>query len=109
MQNGTRQRLQAPPGAVVAAQTYHVVGTYDRTTSRLYLNGVQMAQMALTGAVGSTANGVSIGSWGTGAEFLKGTVDEAAVYPSALSAARVKSHYDAGVTTSAGGCRRRPT
>ncbi|MFN2616190.1 MAG: LamG-like jellyroll fold domain-containing protein [Thermoleophilaceae bacterium] len=96
MQNGVRKRLQAASGAIQAGQGYHVVGTYDGSTARLYINGAQVNSMALTGAVGSTSNGLNIASWNGTAEFLKGTVDEVSVYPATLSAARVKAHYDAG-------------
>jgi hypothetical protein len=96
MQSGTRRRLQAPVGAVVAGQTYHVVGTYDGTTSRLYLNGAEVASMPLTGAITSSGSSLNIASWNTTGEFLKGTIDDVAVFGTPLSAARVKAHYDAG-------------
>ena len=97
MQNGTRRRLQAPTGAIVAGQTYHVVGTYDGTTQRLYINGAQVASGALSGAITTNSNPVEIGSWNESEEFFKGTIDEAAVYTSALSAARVSAHYQAAL------------
>jgi hypothetical protein len=96
MQNSARRRLQAPSGAIVAGQTYHVVGTYDGATQRLYVNGTQVASAALTGAITTNGNPVTIGSWGGGGEFLAGTIDEPAVYPSVLSAARVSAHYQVG-------------
>jgi titin len=96
MQNGTRQRLQAPVGAVVAGQTYHVVGTFDGTTRRLYLNGAEVANGALSGGASTTTTGLFIGSWDGFSEFLNGAIDEAAVYGSALPAARVSAHYQAG-------------
>src|SRR4029450_9162361 len=58
MQNGTRKRLQAASGAIVAGQTYHVVGTYDGSTQRLYVNGAQVASTALTGAITTNSNPV---------------------------------------------------
>jgi hypothetical protein len=96
IQGATRRRLQAPAGAIVAGSTYHVVGTYDGTTQRLYINGVQSAQAALTGAINVNANNLTIGSWNGTSEFFQGTIDEVAVYPAALSAARVTAHYQAG-------------
>jgi hypothetical protein len=96
MQNGTRRRAQAPVGAVVAGQTYHVAGTYDGTTMRLYLNGVQVATTALTGAVTQNTNTLTIGSWDGSSEFLRGSIDEVAVYGTALSAARIAAHNTAG-------------
>jgi hypothetical protein len=96
MQNGTRRRLQAPSGTIVAGQTYHVVATYDGTTRRLYLNGNQVATDTLTGGATATTNPLYVGSWNGTSEFMKGTIDEVAVYKAALSAARVSAHYTAG-------------
>jgi hypothetical protein len=97
IQSGARRRLQAPSGAIVAGQAYHVVGTYDGATQRLYVNGVQVASAALTGAITTNGNPLTIGSWNGSSEFLAGTIDEAAVYPTALSAARVGAHRQAGI------------
>jgi hypothetical protein len=97
IQNGTRRRLLAPSGAIVAGQTYQVVGAYDGTTQRLYVNGAQVASAALSGAITTNGNAVTIGSWGGGSEFFNGTIDEAAVYTSALSAAQVSAHRQAGM------------
>jgi hypothetical protein len=98
IQSGTRRRLQAPAGAVVAGSTYHVVGTFDGTTQRLYLNGVQVASVALSGAASVSTNPVYVGSWDGASEFFKGTIDEPAIYPATLSAAAVAHHYAAGTT-----------
>jgi hypothetical protein len=100
MQAGARRRLQAPAGAIAIGQTYHLLGTYDGTTQRLYVNGVEVASAALTGAITANSNPLNIASWNGGSEPLNGTVDEVAVYTSALSAARVNAHYEAGTTTS---------
>ncbi len=99
MQNGTRRRTQAPQGAVVANQTYHVVGTYDGTTTRLYLNGTQVATTALTGAIGPASNGLNIASWDGSIEYMRGTIDDVAIYGAALSAARVAAHHTAGTNS----------
>jgi hypothetical protein len=95
IQNGTRHRLQAASGAIVAGNAYYVVGTYDGTTQRLYINGVQVASVSLSGAASTTSNPLYVGSWDGASEFFAGTIDEPAVYAKALSAAQVKSHYEA--------------
>jgi phosphodiesterase/alkaline phosphatase D-like protein len=95
IQAGVRKRLQAASGAIVVGSTYHVVGTYDGTTQRLYINGALAVSAALTGAIGSTSNGLTIGSWGRG-EYFRGTIDEAAVYSTVLSASRVAAHFSLG-------------
>ena len=96
MQSGTRRRLQAPAGTVAVGQTYHVVGTYDGATQRLYVNGTQVASASLTGAITTNSNELDIGSWNEGSEDFNGTIDEVAVYNSTLPAARVLAHYQAG-------------
>jgi DNA-binding beta-propeller fold protein YncE len=98
MQSGTRRRLQAPAGAIAVGGTYHVVGTYDGTTQRLYINGAQSVSAALTGAITANTNGLYIGSWNGSQEFFQGTIDEVAVYTTALTAAKVSNHYVTGTT-----------
>jgi hypothetical protein len=99
MQNGARRRLQAPSGAIVAGQAYHVVGTYDGTTQRLYVNGAQVASAALSGPASASSSALYVGSWSGSSEFFKGTIDEPAVYGSTLSAARVSAHFGAGTSS----------
>ena len=96
--NYARMRLQAPSGAVVAGQRYHVVGTFDGGTQRLYINGALVGTAAFSGvATIADWSNLYIGSWDGASEFFNGTVDEAAVYARTLTAAQVKSHYDAGL------------
>ncbi|MDQ1509359.1 MAG: trimeric autotransporter adhesin, partial [Actinomycetota bacterium] len=99
MQAGTRRRLQAPTGAVAVGSIYHVVGTYDGTTQRLYVNGAQVASAALTGAITTNVNTFYIASWNGSSEFFNGVIDEVAVYPTALTAAQVSNHYTTGTTS----------
>jgi DNA-binding beta-propeller fold protein YncE len=101
IQNGTRRRLQAPANAIVVGNTYHVVGTYDGTTQRLYINGTQSVSAALTGAITANTNALYIGSWDGSSEFYRGTADEVAVYTTALTAAQVLNHYNAGIAVTA--------
>jgi Concanavalin A-like lectin/glucanases superfamily len=96
MQNTVRKRLQAPPEAIAAGKTYHVLATYDGTTQRLYVNGTQVASAALSGPATTNANPLYIGSWDGTEEFFKGTIDEVAVYGSVLGLAQVAGHFDAG-------------
>jgi len=98
IQSGTRRRLQTPSGVIIAGGTYHVVGTFDGTTQRLYVNGTQVASAALSGSASVTSNPLVIGSWDGASEFFSGTIDEPAVYNAVLSAAQVAAHYRAGTT-----------
>ncbi len=95
----TRRRVQAPASAVVAGQTYHVVGTYDGFTQRLYVNGVQVASAGFSGAMNANTRPVVLGSWDTTSEFLKGTIDDVAVYAKALTPAQIANHQSLGRAT----------
>jgi hypothetical protein len=91
---GVRRRLQAPPGAVVAGQRYHVVATYDGSTQRLYLNGREMVSGPLNGVAYASDYPLYIGSWDGTSEFFSGTIDEPAAYNTVLSPGQIKAHYD---------------
>ncbi len=99
MQAGVRKRLQAPAGAIAVGGKYHVVGTYDGTTQRLYINGAQVASAALTGAITTNTNAFYIGTWNGSSERFNGVIDEVAVYPTVLSATQVSNHYNTGITS----------
>lgn len=73
----------------------HIVGTYDGSRMVLYVNGVEVASTASPTPLADTASPLYIGWVGWGGTFL-GELDEVAVYPTALSAARVAAHYDSG-------------
>ena len=87
----------------------HLVGTYDAATLTMsfYVDGALVMQsnnivMAPVGTVGN-ARPLRIGSGnteGAGANWFNGFVDEVAVYPSALSDAKVLAHYQAGTNGS---------
>ena len=82
---------------------HHVVATQGPAGMTLYVDGEQV------GANGETRNEAITGSWRIGGDqlannwpqmpgskFFRGSIDEFAVYPTALSADRVQAHYVAG-------------
>jgi PKD repeat protein/glucose/arabinose dehydrogenase len=71
---------------------YHVVGTYDGNVLRIYLNGVQVATKTVGAKALNTSAGLLTGQMDTTAGV---TVDEVAIYGSALSASLVQAHYAA--------------
>jgi hypothetical protein len=79
--------------------TYHVVATYDGQALRLYVNGALDTVTPRSGGLTNydSQNGLAIGGFfNLPAPIYGGVLDEVALYPVALSAARVKAHYDAG-------------
>ena len=92
-----------PDGPVLqAGTTYHVVATYDGTSARLYVDGVLVSTGPATAM--APLNGANPLRLGSASSFVgqhwPGTLDEASLYPVALSAAQVDAHYDAAVTGS---------
>ncbi|MHB1845001.1 MAG: LamG domain-containing protein [Deltaproteobacteria bacterium] len=82
-------------------QIYHVVGTYDGTTQSLYIDGQLDSSQPATGAIthygASATNGLGIGHRFSSVEpVFQGTLDEVAIYGTALPAARVLAHYQTG-------------
>ncbi len=79
----------------------HVIATYDGNVIRIYVNGLLDTEMAAPGSVSPkppTAqnlieSGVGIGNQTQRDRPFNGLIDEVALYPSALSAARVLAHY----------------
>jgi hypothetical protein len=90
------------PTVAINGGTHHIVVTRSGATVAIYFDGVSQP-ITVTGAVG--AGITDFGTQGYAGITQGGnppTIDEYAVYPTALSAARVLAHYVAGATASAG-------
>ena len=95
-------RGQATSSVAVAPNTtHHIVGTYNGSQVRIYVDGVERGSAAFSGAVTWASGrdlriGRPISSTSLAQRYLQGTIDEPALYTSALAAATVLAHYDAG-------------
>jgi hypothetical protein len=69
----------------------HLAVTYDRTTLRLYVNGIQVASTATTGALVNSAGALRIGGNSVWGEWFKGLIDEVRVYERALTATEIQA------------------
>ncbi len=90
---GSYTELSTPTGIIGSGSWHHVVATYDGSTMRIYVNGVQRANRSLLGSLDTSNSALYLGSSG-GYDYFNGHLDEIAVYAGALSAARVSAHYD---------------
>ena len=86
---------------------HHVVGTYDGTTVRLYVDGAEVGNGTPTNGVPityglPTSNDLFIGTYANTKSpyFFNGLVDEASVYNRALSPAEIQALYSGGATGS---------
>jgi hypothetical protein len=93
--NGVQRAIGAGP-AIAVGSWYHVVATYDGAALTLYVNGTAVGQLTgLSGPVNVGGSGVLLGGYAvTGGNWnFDGFVDEAAIYPQALTPAQVATHY----------------
>ncbi|MDP2896844.1 MAG: LamG domain-containing protein, partial [bacterium] len=85
-------------------QWYHVVGTYDGSDLRIYLNGAldinednPTGSTPHSGPIDTSNWPLYIGRETTWDEWFHGIIDEAAIYSRALSAEEILQHYQNGL------------
>jgi len=89
--NGTRYELDSPN--LVEGQWHHAALTFDGSTSRGYLNGIEFASN-LSVTLNSTTLSFVVGYFrATQNDFFNGTIDSVRVYNRSLSAEEIRSHY----------------
>lgn len=69
----------------------HLAATYDGTTTRLYVNGTQVANQTQTGAITASLNPLQIGGDSIYGQYFQGTIDEVRIYNLALTATQIQS------------------
>ncbi|MGH3371851.1 MAG: LamG-like jellyroll fold domain-containing protein, partial [Nocardioidaceae bacterium] len=76
----------------------HLAATYDGATLRLYVNGVEAANRAISGLLVTTASPLRIGGNGVWGEFFQGTIDEVRIYSRALTVAEIRDDMNTPVS-----------
>ncbi|MCP4441176.1 MAG: T9SS type A sorting domain-containing protein [Aureispira sp.] len=87
---GWWNEINSPVGAVSLNTWHHVAGTYDGTTMRLYVDGVEVVNGAETQNIGSASNSLYLGEdpqW-TG-RYFPGRIEEVRIWNTARTAAEV--------------------
>ncbi len=86
------------PDAISNSTWYHLVATFDGTTAKLYVNGIQVASGTPSTFTANSSQTLTIGQGEPGSTFFfAGRVDEVSFYNTALSKAQVTSHFQAGI------------
>lgn len=76
---------------------YHVIGTYDNTSIKIYVNGVLETTQAYTTAIPVTAGDLAIGRFGSiSTNTFLGNIDEARVYNRAIDSQEASQLYNWG-------------
>ncbi len=92
-------------GTAIASSAWtHLVGTYDGTNVRLYVNGAAVTPTAATGALATNNLVWTFGRDANAASgYFNGSLDEIKLFARALSANEVKAEYDAGMAGNTAG------
>jgi len=84
--------------ATPATNTWtHLAATYDGQQQRLYVNGVQVANRAQTGASLTSTSALRIGGNGVFGEYFAGRIDEVRIYNRALTAGEIVTDMNRAV------------
>jgi hypothetical protein len=67
----------------------HLAVTYDNTTLRLFVNGVEVASQAMSGAMLTSTGPLRIGGNSVWSEFFAGRIDDIRIYNRALAQAEI--------------------
>jgi len=79
---------------------YHLVGTFNGTASKLYVNGILKATTYWTGAVQNTlTHPLTIGAREELYGFFNGSIDDVRIYKYARTEEQIKQDYNAGLST----------
>ena len=77
-------------GAPLPINTWtHLAGTYDGAVLRLFVNGVEVANIPVSGPMPTSTGPLRIGGNSLWKEFFKGRIDEVRIYNRALSPAEI--------------------
>ena len=76
----------------------HIVGTYDKTNMKLYLNGDIDNTLPHTSAMSNSTQPLEIGRYNNSGDSYSERIDDARIYDRALSATEVKNNYNAGLS-----------
>lgn len=78
-------------GALEATTWYHLAATYDGVSLKAYCNGELITTTSCPGTPAPESNSLKLARNATAAQFFAGTVDDAYVYPCALSQDEIKA------------------
>jgi hypothetical protein len=90
--------VDSPDTIALSADTwYYIVGVYDGSYVRVYLNGTQQGGgTAATGAMNNHVGPLTIGS-ANGANYYNGIISNVQIYNTSLSQSEITALYDEGI------------
>lgn len=91
------QTLTSAEGKVKTGAVYHIAGTYDGSTMRIFLNGKEVASRAQSGSMTHNSNTLYIARNDLSNTYFDGVIDEVAIYDEALPGSTLSQHYQSGL------------
>ena len=91
----------APSGGFSTGRWYHIVASYNRNGGsnnlNLYIDGVKVASLTKTAAMGTNSHNLTIGARRQGkSEFFDGAIDNVMIFNKALSQQEIDTLYNGG-------------
>jgi len=100
---GTKFSIYAPSESWTPDKWYHLVGTYDGSEIKLYVNGILIDSALASGTMMDYGKNLRIGSIGnitrSGIDYLPGIIDEVAIYERALTEMEIVQHHQNGLNS----------
>lgn len=92
------QQYCNPVRPLATGTVYHVVGTFDGVTMKVYENGVLVGTLVPggRGVIGIDGTPILVGAYTGPGHFMNGVIDEVGVYNRALPVAEILDHYNTG-------------
>ncbi len=98
---GGWKTMNSGAGTISLKEWYHAAGTYDGKATKVYVNGVEMAAAAHSGAFGVNDAPVLVGyrlaNMQTADMFFDGIIDDVAIYNRALTTKEIMADMEQGV------------
>ncbi|HEC81506.1 MAG TPA: LamG domain-containing protein [Thermoplasmatales archaeon] len=88
--------VPTPDGFWTAGNWYHIAGTYDGSTVKLYVNGDLIDSVPASGTMQDYGKNVYFGRFTNKNAYTPGIIDEISIYNRALSASEIQQLYNQG-------------
>jgi hypothetical protein len=88
---GSAEPSAAGTSALAVNTWSHLAATYDGSTIRIYVNGVQVGSRTQTGSIAVSTGALRIGGNTVWGEWFAGRIDDVRIYNRALSAAEIQT------------------
>ena len=84
-------------GAVPTNAWTHLAATYDGSTLRFYVNGVQVGSKTGVSAIAASTGSLRIGGNGVWGEYFRGLIDDVRIYNRPLTASEIQLDMNTSV------------